>query len=259
MIELAPGLVDLVTLSQEAFQQAAIVFLRIGAMMAVLPAFGEQAVPVRVRLALALAFTAIVAPIRIGQGFPILPAFHRALLTETLIGLALGMSLRLFVIALQTAAAMIAQAMSLAQLFAGAGAEPQPAVGHLMTVAGLALALATGLPVHIVELLLLSYGLLPVGESPAAGEMVDWGVAQVGRSFALGFSIAAPFVIAGLLYNLALGVMNRAMPQLMLTLVGAPALALGGLALAAIALPLGLASWLEALRLFLASPFGAPP
>jgi flagellar biosynthetic protein FliR len=259
MIELSPGLVDFVTLSQEAIRQAAIVFLRIGAMMAVLPAFGEQAVPVRVRLAIALAFTAIVAPIRIGQEFPVLPAFHCALLTETLIGLALGVGLRLFVIALQTGAAIIAQSMSLAQLFAGAGAEPQPAVGHLLTAAGLALALATGLPIRIVELLVLSYSLFPVGESPASGEMAAWGVAQVGRSFALAFSISAPFVIASLLYNLALGVMNRAMPQLMLTLVGAPALALGSLALAAVALPLGLASWLDAFHLFLEAPVGRLP
>jgi flagellar biosynthetic protein FliR len=89
--------------------------------------------------------------------------------------------------------------------------------------------------------------------------MAAWGVAQVGRSFALAFSISAPFVIASLLYNLALGVMNRAMPQLMLTLVGAPALALGSLALAAVALPLGLASWLDAFHQFLEAPVGRLP
>ncbi|MFC3118840.1 flagellar biosynthetic protein FliR [Jhaorihella thermophila] len=38
----------------------------------------------------------------------------------------------------------------------------------------------------------------------------------------LPFSLSAPFVIASLLYNLTLGAINRAMPQLMVTLVGAP-------------------------------------
>ena len=41
---------------------AAIVFLRMGAAMALLPAFGERVVPTRIRLVLALAFTAVVAP-----------------------------------------------------------------------------------------------------------------------------------------------------------------------------------------------------
>ena len=41
---------------------AAIVFLRVGATMSLLPAFGERVVPARIRLVLAMAFTAVVAP-----------------------------------------------------------------------------------------------------------------------------------------------------------------------------------------------------
>lgn len=39
-----------------------VVFLRVGCALSLTPAFGEQVVPMRVRLALAFAFTAIVAP-----------------------------------------------------------------------------------------------------------------------------------------------------------------------------------------------------
>ena len=46
-------------------------------------------------------------------------------------------------------------------------------------------------------------------------------------SFALALSLAAPFVIASLLYNVALGVINKAMPQLMVAFVGAPAITCG--------------------------------
>ena len=41
---------------------AVLVFLRVGAVMALLPAFGEQIVPQRIRLVLTLAFSAVVAP-----------------------------------------------------------------------------------------------------------------------------------------------------------------------------------------------------
>jgi flagellar biosynthetic protein FliR len=88
--------------------------------------------------------------------------------------------------------------------------------------------------------------------------MADWGLAQVTRAFATGFSLAMPFVIASFLYNLALGVINRAMPQLMVAFVGAPALTAGGLVLLALSAPLVLAVWLAALNGFLAAPFAVP-
>jgi flagellar biosynthetic protein FliR len=246
---------DLSGVAREMLWVGFAVFLRVGAAMALLPAFGEMFVPARVRLVLALAFTAVVAPAvspRIpDEGAGLFPL----LLTETLAGLALGAALRLFVHALQIAGAIAAQATSLAQLFAGAGAEPQPAVGYLLTMGGLALAVATGLHVRIAEYLILSYNVLPAGRFPVAADMADWGLAQVAQAFSLGFALAAPFVIASFLYNLALGVINRAMPQLMVAFVGAPALAAGGLLLLVFAAPLVLAVWLGTLNGFLAAPF----
>ena len=118
--------------------------------------------------------------------------------------------------------------------------------------------MASGLHVHIAEYLILSYDLLPPGRLPLAGDMADWGLAQVSRAFALGFSLAAPFVIASFLYNLALVVINKAMPQLMVAFVGAPALTLGGLVLLALTAPLALAVWLAMLQGFFAAPFAVP-
>jgi flagellar biosynthetic protein FliR len=56
-----------------------------------------------------------------------------------------------------------------------------------------------------------------------------------------------------------LGVINRAMPQLMVTLIGAPALTAGGLMLLLLAAPVMLAVWAEAFGTFLLDPFGARP
>jgi flagellar biosynthetic protein FliR len=61
------------------------------------------------------------------------------------------------------------------------------------------------------------------------------------------------------LYNIALGVINRAMPALMVSFVGAPALAGGGLALIAVICPIILMVWLQNLHGFLAQPFGIAP
>jgi flagellar biosynthetic protein FliR len=167
--------------------------------------------------------------------------------------------MRLFIAALQTAAAMIAQATTLSQLFAGAAPEPQPAIGNLLIIAGVALAMTAGLHVRAAELVLLSYDVLPAGVHHSAAAAADWGLALIGRTFSLAFSLAAPFVIASLIYNLALGAINRAMPTLMVSMVGAPALTLGGLALLAVATPVLLAAWLDAFTIHLDQPFAIAP
>jgi flagellar biosynthesis protein FliR len=257
--EILPRLTELATLAQSGLWGAALVFLRLGALMALLPAFGEQVVPLRVRLALTLAFTAIVYP-AVAPDLPLITAgIARPVLAEVVAGLALGIALRLMVVALQIAGTIAAQATNLSQMVGGASAEPQPAMGHVLVWAGLALAVATDLHVRVAELAILSYQILPSGTPPSATDLSSWGLGHVTQAFRLGFSIAAPFVIASLVYNLALGVINRAMPQLMVSFVGAPALTLGGLAMLALAAPLALSVWLHSFSAVLADPLGLVP
>lgn len=250
MIETLASLTDI---GMEAWSHGFMVFLRVGAVMALMPGFGEQVIPQRVRLVVALAFAAVIAP-----AVPAATLSPAALGAEVLSGLLIGIGLRLFVLGLQTGAAIAAQATSLAQLLGGGG-EPQPALGHLLTYAALALAMAADLHLRVAELLILSYDALPAGRLPAPSDMADWGVAQVARAFVMAFSLAAPFVVAALVYNIALGVINRAMPQLMVSFIGAPALTLGGLALIAVTVPLMLAIWLAAFNGYLADPFTIAP
>lgn len=244
---------------QDALLQLFVVFLRIGAMVSLLPVFGEQSIPTRVKLGLALAFTVIVAP-----AIPAVPAIASVtqsvglLLAETLTGLFLGLMLRLFVLALQVAGSIAAQSTSLSQLFGGGSMDPLPAMGHVLVVGALALATVFGLHIQIVEFMIHSYMMVPMGNVIPADIITQAGVAQISRSFALGFTLAAPFVIASLVYNVTLGIINKAMPQLMVAFVGAPAITAGGLIILALAAPLMLSLWIEAVGQFMANPFGDP-
>jgi flagellar biosynthetic protein FliR len=252
-----PDLAAILPVGQAALWAGGLVFLRIGTMMFLIPAFGEASVPVRVRLGLALAFTLIVAP----AVPPVPPVAGLAVLglgaAEIVAGLFFGVMLRLFVLALQIAGTIAGQASSLSQLFGGtAGADPQPAIGHVLVVTGLALAAAGGLHVRVAAFIIDGYGLLPAGRMIGAGVVLQAGLAEIGQCLGLAFGLAAPFVVAALLYNLMLGIINRAMPQLMVSFVGAPALTAGGMGLLLLAAPALLAVWLAAFEGFLASPFG---
>ena len=235
------------------------VFLRVGAAMTLFPAFGERTVPDRVRLVLALGLTLVVAPAAEPVVTPAVSGLSRPvmlLLTETVAGFAIGAVIRLFVLALQIAGAMAAQATSLAQIFGGQNADPQPAMGHVLLVGGLALAVMFDLHVRLVEILIVSYDIFPPGQLPGAGLLSSWGLARIAHAFALAFTLAAPFVVASLVYNVALGVINRAMPQLMVAFVGAPAITAGGLVLLVLTAPIALGLWNDAFVRFLADPFG---
>ncbi|MBR9841768.1 MAG: flagellar biosynthetic protein FliR [Rhodobacteraceae bacterium] len=248
---------DLIGFTTGAGEHGFHVFLRIGALAALLPAFGEQSIPARIKLAIAIAFTIIVAPavspISAASGFG---GFAWMVVTESCAGLLLGIGLRLFVLALQTAGAMAAQSMSLSQLFGQAGGDPMPGMSHILTLAGLTLAVTTGLHVRVAELAIRSYEFLPMGQFPLAADVSQWGVMRVAEAFSLAFRLAAPFLIASTLYNLAMGVINRAMPQLMVAFVGAPLITAGGLGMLLIVSAPLLSLWLEMLLKFLANPIG---
>lgn len=244
----APGVVEYFSL----------VFLRVGTAMFVLPVFGEMLIPMRVRLGAALAFTFVIYP-------AVLPGLEAAdqessiLIRgfgEVVTGLAIGLVLRFHIMAIQIAATMAAQSTSLAQLLGGNSVDPQPAIGMILYLAALALAVELGLHTQFAMMFIKSYGFVGVGAlvgSDLAG--VIRGAAA--SSFQFGFILAAPFVAASLVYNLALGVINRAMPQLMVAFVGAPAITYGALVLLALTGPLILALWLDRFQSLIVNPFGS--
>lgn len=250
---------EVLRVSQDLLWLNFIVFLRVGPVMSLFPGFGEQMVPMRIKLMLALMFTLVVSPAVATQLSDTVrqpPALAWLILSETAIGLLLGIGIRLFLLALQTAGSIAAQATSLAQIVGSAGVTPLPAIGHLLVVGGLALAMMLGLHVRVAAMVVLTYDLFPVATLPDAAAVTAWGIRQVAGAFALAFTLAAPFVIVSVLYNLTLGIINRAMPQLMVVFVGAPVITAGGLGLLLLLAPTMLTIWIQALEGFVANPFG---
>lgn len=234
-----------------------VVFVRVGAIVALLPAFGERSVPTRIKLILAAAFTLIVAPaVEVDVDDAL---FVTVVLTETLTGAALGLGIRLFILALQTAGAIAAQSTSLSQILGGAAVEPLAAIGYVLMVGAIALAVMAGLHIKAAAFMIFSYEILPIGQFLRGADLSQWGLDQIRRAFSLAFTLAAPFVLVSVLYNLCLGAINKAMPQLMVAFIGAPVITAGGLLVLCLASPLILTVWLQSLDSFMAAPFENVP
>ena len=97
-----------------------------------------------------------------------------------------------------------------------------------------------------MKLFIASYGPFPFGELALLSGYGQWLAERGGAAFSLAFSLAAPFVVLGVAYNLIIGAANRAMPQLMVAFVGAPAITGAGLLLLAISAAIILERWYAA-------------
>lgn len=253
-------LADLLDLSQSYLLVAFAIFLRVSGAQIGFPAFGHESIPQRIRLVIAFAFTLVVMPLAAPNFDPMIRDPNLVisfLIGELVTGVAFGLVLRLFILALQTAGTIAAQATSLSQLFGGTAGEPQPVIGHLLTMGALAFAVMMNLHVALAQAIIQSYDVLPAGGIPSAADLRAWGLAGVSKTFALAFTLSAPFLLGSVVYNVALGAINKAMPQLMVAMIGSPAITLGGLALLSISIPTGIYIWHARLEAFLSNPFGA--
>lgn len=253
-------LATLVPALRQGLWHGFIVFIRVATVVALLPAFGEQSVPSRVKLVIALAFALIVAPAVPKSGAtPSIESVPWLAITEVVAGLIIGLGLRLFILALQTAGSIAAQSTSLSQILGGAVADPLPALGYTLIIGGLALAVILGLHIKATMMMIHSYEMIPIGVLPDGSVISEWGVRQISRSFELAFTLAAPFLIVSILYNFALGAINKAMPQLMVAFVGAPVITFAGLFILFLAAPVILTTWIQTMDGFLADPFLVRP
>lgn len=228
-------------LTSASLLAALLVFIRVAGVVAFAPAFGEQTLPMRVKLGVALALTAVVLPAIADAPMPD-PSLS-LIVTEALIGAIYGLFLRFGVTALQIAGSVAAQSLSLSHLVAGAGGEPLPAIGHALVLSSLTLLVISGLPLALVSYLTMSYQEFPSGGFLTSEDWVERVIFATGNAIRYGAALAVPFALVALIYNLVIGAINRTMPQLMVTLIGAPAISFGALALLAITAPLIAKHW----------------
>ncbi|MDW8314222.1 MAG: flagellar biosynthetic protein FliR [Rhodovarius sp.] len=240
--------------------QAVLLFCRLGAAVMLLPGLGEQELPAPIRLALGLLLVALLLPLlgpRLPPPPPTAAEALRLIAIELLIGLWIGWLARVMALALamagQVSAAMIGLTSPLqGDLLLGAQATP---LGRALGAAGALLILSSGLYAIPLGALVHSYAVLPAGAALPAGDAAGHAAQLLAESFGLALRLAGPFVLAAILFQLALGLISRLVPQVQVFILAAPAQILGGILLLMLLLPALFGSWQAAvLPSFLALP-----
>ena len=232
---------------------------RVGGAMMLLPGIGEADLPVRIRAGMALALTLLLISVVLPDGPPQPDGVWQdvaALAAEIAVGLWLSWLARLLMFALEMAADFLSVMIGLTSILLpnpGAGAASSE-MSRILGLAATVLVLASGLYAQPLTALAGSYALLPLGGHGLSGaDLAQTALRGLGQSFSLALRLAAPFVFAGTVWQLALAVLSRLVPRLQVYFLALPAQVLGGLALIAALSTALLAAWQTAAQAGFAS------
>ena len=211
---------------------------RILALIASAPILGNPSVPVRVKAGLAVLITLLVAP-TIEDPLPQIDPFSGMglliLIQQIIIGVAIGLVMRIVFVAVEMAGEIIGLQMGLAfAIFFDPQSSGQVAlVGRFLGIIASLAFLAIDGHLLMIALIAQSFNTLPIGTDgitvPTITLLTEWG----GEIFKSGLQLALPVLTALLITNLALGILTRAAPQLNIFAVGFPlTLSIGFLMLA---------------------------
>lgn len=232
---------------------AGLVFARVGALVMLLPGIGEQGVPPRVRLGLALMFSLCLFPV-VAPTLPAVPSTLGAMMGmvihEILVGILMGTVLRLFLSSLAVAGEIVSLQTTLgfAQTANPMEAAPSTSLSTFLTVMGLTLIFATNLHHLFLGAVFNSYNVFEVQKAIPIGDAAQLAVQTVGQSFALGVQLAAPVIVFALVFNVATGLVGRVMPQFQVFFVASPLAVLFGLSIFALSLGVLGMVWIDHYR-----------
>jgi flagellar biosynthetic protein FliR len=209
-------------------------FVRLSAFLAASPLWGHSSIPMRAKIGLAGLLAVLLGPTL--PPLPAVPLVSWAslgiILEQTVIGIAIGLTMRVTFAVVQAAGEIIGLQMGLgfASFFAPDTGTNTMILSRLLYMFSLLIFLALNGHLIVLEILASSFTSLPIGQTLdlAAGETLVRHAAVV---FTSGLLLALPLVAALLTINLAMGILNRAAPQLTVFSVGFPVTMLVGLVL----------------------------
>ena len=190
------------------------------------PVFGNNSLPRRVKLVVGLAVGVGLAP-----AFPSVPAVPLdswagllILFEQTLIGIAMGLAMRVAFAALDLMGELISLQMGLsfATFFDPLAGGQTAVVAEFLTLLATLVFLSLNGHLLMLDTLARSFEWFPIGSTNLNKEGWMVLVRSGAMIFAAGLLMALPVVTALLITNIALGILTRAAPQLNLFAIGFP-------------------------------------
>ncbi|MBL8669775.1 MAG: flagellar biosynthetic protein FliR [Alphaproteobacteria bacterium] len=216
--------------------QVMFIFCRVGTAFMVMTGFGEAYVPARARLALGMLISVILVG-QVGGDVPALPTDPASLLLllggEMVVGAYIGMVTQILLSTLTTAGTIIAFQAGLANafLFNPATAQQSAIPAAFLGAIGLTMIFMTDLHHLMLAALVESYGVFVPGQLAPVEDFSGILPRLVSGSFFVAIQLSAPYIFAGTLFYVGLGILARLMPQVQIFFIAVPIQVLLGFAI----------------------------
>lgn len=214
---------------------------RILGFIAIAPPFGNNGVPVRVKIALGVFLALIVAPTipALNNVDPLSITGIAVLMQQLVIGLAMGFIVRVIFAGVEMAGEVIGLTMGLgfATFYDPQTRGRSSAIAQFLVIITTLLFLSLNVHLAMFEALINSFKNIPISTSLSMGFSVQrlaiWGK----EIFKIGMLLSIPLVAALLITNIALGILTRAAPQLNIFGIGFPITIMVGFLMLMLILP----------------------
>jgi flagellar biosynthetic protein FliR len=210
-------------------------FCRIGGCMMVMPGFSTARVPMMIRLILAVVISLAMLPGNWQSLYPQIQSglsdYARLIGVETLIGVVLGLITRYFALGLQFLGTVVTMMIGLNTPPAGDVLEDQSEgqLTNLLSFAGLMVLFMLDFHHQLFIAIGDSYRALPPGivfdPQKALVTLVD----TLAATFTVMLRLASPFILFNVLFNVAIGFINKLAPIVPVYFISTPYMVLGGL------------------------------
>ena len=220
------------TLSLDFLPQTAFIFLlifaRIGTMVMAMPGIGDRSVPGNIRLVFALALGLVFYPL-VQERFPVMPTTPGPMLYlfghELIIGLVLGMLIRLITAGAQVAGTIIGfqSGLSFATSFDPNFGGQSNIISTFLGILALTLIFVGDLHHLLLMGIFNSYMLFTPTMVLPIGDFSQLALNLVSGSFRIALQMSAPFIIFGLIFYLGIGLLARLIPQIQIFFIAMPA------------------------------------
>lgn len=212
-------------------------FCRIGACFMLLPGFSSFRVPVQIRILIAVGISFAILPLMWDEIYPQVAGggsdYLGIIAIEILIGSVIGLLARYYVLALQFAGTVISMVIGFNALPAAGieDTETHTQLSSLISMAGLLILFLLDFHHVVIVSLTNSYDFMPLGlnfdSQLALVSLTD----TLQASFLLMLQLSSPFIIYGITFNIAVGMVNKLAPQIPIYFISLPFLLAGGLLL----------------------------
>ena len=230
------------TISLPQIQAFFLIFLRVAAILFTAPIFNSRNIPVFFKAGLAFAVSFILFPMLDLGETPFRSEavpFILGTVSEILIGIIIGISVRMIFTGIQLAGQLAGfqMGMAMANIIDPATSEQVPILAQLNNLIALLVFLTVNAHYWFLRALVDSFHLVPPFQFRFTGSLMEQLMSLAGNIFVIAVKVGAPLIVVLLFMSVAFGLAARTVPQMNIFFVAMPLKILVGLLFFLFALP----------------------